>query len=133
MIRFSALMIRSEGDLVNGGEFKSKGKGRRCLLALCKTSFTLNEVMERAFWIILPLSMIFILLIYWDTIDEIEWEVPVELVGVMALLFGISRYVKYRQKRGLVKVADKITQVELEENRGIVTLNPISEDAPHHM
>ena len=126
MIRFSTFMIRIEAD-GDKGEFKRKGKGHYCLLALCKRSFPLKEVVERAFWMILLLSMIFILFLYWDIVDEIKWKVPVGMVGLVALLFGISRVANYRHKRGLGKVADKITEVELVGKKEIVsvTLNPL--------
>ena len=50
-----------------------------------------------------------------------------EMVGLVALLFGISRFVNYRQKMGLGKVADKITEVELVGKKEIVsvTLSPL--------
>ena len=89
--------------------------------------FPVKEVTERAFWIILFLSMIFILFLYWDTVDEIKWKVPVGMAGLVALLFGISRFLNYRHKRGLVNVADRITEVEVVGKIEMVsvTLNPL--------
>ena len=58
----------------------------RCLSALAALDFPLQAVMRRAFWIILAFSTMFILFLYWDTVDDVGWEAAVAVIAFVAML-----------------------------------------------
>ena len=50
-----------------------------------------TKAMRSSFWIILFFSAIFIVFLYWDTVDEVGWIIPVVVSCYLLVLIGFSQ------------------------------------------
>ena len=72
-------------------ETKDRITKQKCLSALSELRFPLCEVQRNAFWSIFVISAMFILLLYWDTLDNVEWVAPLAVTFFVIALYAISK------------------------------------------
>ena len=95
-------------------------KETQLITAFSKVEFPLEVVMKNVFWIILVYSVMFLVLIYADTMGEFGWEIPLT-VALFALLLRCIAYYMDAQDFKRSGISQKIEVVSL-------TQNPIASD-----